>query len=142
MSVYVVIRRTFPKAFAGVVIALALPGSAWAQPASGDAPATMMLVPASPLVIGTPAFTPGELDIPAIGVSAVVTSVGTVMASAPFLGGQMVPTFAVPPDGSSVGWWADGPLVGAEFDDPLVADLSAETLERLVARIRAIAAAS
>ncbi|MCB0938430.1 MAG: class F sortase [Mycobacterium sp.] len=113
MSVYVVIRRTFPKAFAGVVIALALPGSAWAQPASGDAPATMMLVPASPLVIGTPAFTPGELDIPAIGVSAVVTSVGTVMASAPFLGGQMVPTFAVPPDGSSVGWWADGPLVGA-----------------------------
>ena len=25
----------------------------------------------------------------------------------------MVPTFAVPPDASSVGWWADGPLVGA-----------------------------
>ena len=35
------------------------------------------------------------------------------MAPAPFLGGQMVPTFAVPPDGSSVGWWADGPLIGA-----------------------------
>jgi sortase (surface protein transpeptidase) len=35
------------------------------------------------------------------------------MAPAPFLGGQMVPTFAVPADASSVGWWADGPLVGA-----------------------------
>ena len=35
------------------------------------------------------------------------------MAPAPFLGGQTVSTFAVPPDGSSVGWWADGPLVGA-----------------------------
>lgn len=44
---------------------------------------------------------------------AVVAPVGTTMAPAPFLGGQMVPTFAVPPDGSSVGWWAEGPQVDA-----------------------------
>jgi hypothetical protein len=35
------------------------------------------------------------------------------MAPVPFLGGQMVPTFAVPPDGSSVGWWAEGPQIDA-----------------------------
>ena len=89
-------RRAVAGASAGLVIALALPGSAWAQPGSGHA-----------------AFTPAELDIPSIGVTAVVAPVATVMAPAPFLGGQMVPTFAVPPDGSSVGWWADGPLVDA-----------------------------
>jgi LPXTG-site transpeptidase (sortase) family protein len=45
--------------------------------------------------------------------SHVVAPVATVTAPAPFLGGQMVPTFGVPADASSVGWWADGPLVGA-----------------------------
>ena len=44
---------------------------------------------------------------------AVVAPVGTTMAPTPFLGGQMVPTFAVPPDGSGVGWWAEGPQVDA-----------------------------
>ena len=38
--------------------------------------------------------------------------VGTVLAAAPFLGGQSVSTFGVPPDGSTVGWWSDGPMVG------------------------------
>ncbi len=68
--------------------------------------------PASPL-LETAAFDPAEIDIPSLGVTAAVAPVGTVMAPAPFLGSQMVPTFAVPPDESSVGWWADGPLVGA-----------------------------
>ena len=106
-------RRAVAGAVAGLMIALALPGSAWAQPGSGHAPVTVMPLPASPIPVGTAAFTPAELDIPSIGVTAVVAPVATVMAPAPFLGGQMVPTFAVPPDASSVGWWADGPLVGA-----------------------------
>jgi hypothetical protein len=97
-----------------LTIALALPGSAWAQPGSDDAPVITIPLPASPAPAAAAAFTPAELDIPSIGVSAVIAPVGTVMAQAPFLGGQMVPTFAVAPDGSSVGWWADGPLVGAE----------------------------
>jgi hypothetical protein len=106
-------RRAVAGVIAGLMIALSLPGSAWAQPSAGHAPVTVMSLPASPLPVGTTAFAPAELDIPSIGVTAVVAPVGTVMAPAPFLGGQMVPTFAVPPDGSSVGWWADGPLVGA-----------------------------
>ena len=106
-------RRAVAGAIASVTIALALPGSAWAQPGSGDAPVTVMPLPASPLLVEAAAFTPAQLDIPSIGVTAAVAPVGTVMAPAPFLGGKMVPTFAVPPDGSSVGWWADGPLVGA-----------------------------
>jgi Sortase domain len=105
--------RAAAGAIAALVIAVVLSGSAWAQPGSGDAPVTVMPLPASPIPVGTAAFTPAELDIPSIGVTAVVAPVATVMAPAPFLGGQMVPTFAVPPDGSSVGWWADGPLVGA-----------------------------
>ena len=105
--------RAAAGAIAALVIALVLSGSAWAQPGSGHAPVTVMPLPASPLPVATAAFTPAELDIPSIGVAAVVAPVGTVMAPAPFLGGQMVPTFAVPPDGSSVGWWADGPLIGA-----------------------------
>ncbi len=44
---------------------------------------------------------------------AVLAPVGTTMAPVPFLGRQMAPTFAVPPDGSSVGWWAEGPQVDA-----------------------------
>jgi hypothetical protein len=84
-------------AIASLTIVLALPGPAWAQPGSGDAPVTVMRLPASPIPVAAAAFTP----------------VGTVMAPAPFLGGQTVPTFAVPPDGSSVGWWVDGPLVGS-----------------------------
>jgi hypothetical protein len=100
-------------AIASLTIVLALPGPAWAQPGSGDAPVTVMRLPASPIPVAAAAFTPAELDIPSIGVTAVVAPVGTVMAPAPFLGGQTVPTFAVPPDGSSVGWWVDGPLVGS-----------------------------
>jgi hypothetical protein len=103
-------RGAVAWAIAGLVIALLLPGSAWAQPGSGDAP--VMPLPAAPVSVGPSAFTPAELDIPSIGVTAAVVPVGTVMAPAPFLGGRTVPTFAVPPDGSSVGWWADGPLVG------------------------------
>ena len=106
-------RRAVAGAIASVTIALALPGSAWAQPGSGDAPVTVMPLPASPLLIEAAAFSPAQLDIPSIGVTAAVAPVGTVMAPAPFLGGKMVPTFAVPPDGSTAGWWADGPLVGA-----------------------------
>lgn len=68
--------------------------------------------PASPLLVEAVAFAPAQLEIPSIGVTAAVAPVGTVMAPAPFLGGKMVPTFAVPPDGSTAGWWADGPLVG------------------------------
>ncbi|OLP00134.1 hypothetical protein BVU76_22410 [Mycolicibacterium porcinum] len=70
-------------------------------------------MPASPSPVETTAFAPAELDIPSIGVKAAVVPVGTAMVSAPFLGGQMVPTFGVPPDGFSVGWWNAGPLVGA-----------------------------
>jgi hypothetical protein len=72
-----------------------------------------MLLPASPVPVAQATFSPAELLFPSIGVTAVVAPVGTVTAPAPFLGGQMVSTFAVPPDASSVGWWADGPLVGA-----------------------------
>ena len=106
-------RCAVAGAIAGLVIALALSGSAWAQPGSGHAAVTVMPLPASPIPVGAAAFTPAELDIPSIGVTAVVAPVATVMAPAPFPGGQMVPTFAVPADGSSVGWWADGPMVGA-----------------------------
>lgn len=42
-----------------------------------------------------------------------MVSVATVMQPAPFLGGQTVSSFGVPPDGNSVGWWVDGPLVGS-----------------------------
>jgi Sortase domain len=108
-----VTRRAVAGVIASLTIALALPGSAWAQPGSGDAPVTVMPLPASPLTVEAAAFSPAQLDIPSIGVTAVVAPVGTVMAPAPFLGGKMVPTFAVPPDGSTAGWWADGPLVGA-----------------------------
>ncbi|MGV1089634.1 MAG: class F sortase, partial [Mycobacterium sp.] len=95
------------------MIALALPGSAWAQQGSGEAPLTVVPLPASPLLVDNVAFAPAELDIPSIGVTTAVVPVGTVMAPAPFLGGQTVPTFAVPPDPSSVGWWAEGPLISA-----------------------------
>jgi hypothetical protein len=108
-----VTRRGVAGAIACVAIALALPGSAEAQPISVDTPSTVISLPATPPEVGTAAFVPAEIDIPSIGVTAAVAPVGTVMAPAPFLGGQTVPTFAVPPDGSSVGWWADGPLVGA-----------------------------
>ena len=98
--------RAAAGAIAALVIALVLSGTAWAQSGSGHAPVTVMPLPASPIPVGTAPFTPAELDIPSIGVTAVVASVATVMAPAPFLRGQMVPTFAVPADASSVGWWA------------------------------------
>ena len=72
-------------------------GTAWARPG----------MPAAPTEI-----VPGVLRIPAIGIDAPVAPVGTVLAAAPFLGGQSVSTFGVPPDGSTVGWWSDGPMVG------------------------------
>ncbi|MGV0746074.1 class F sortase [Mycolicibacterium sp. XJ870] len=106
-------RRAVAGAIAGLVIALALPGSAEAQLTSGHAPVTWRSLPASPLPVEAGVFIPAQLNIPAIGVTAHVVPVGTVMAPAPFLGGQVVPTFAVPPDASSVGWWDGGPLVGA-----------------------------
>lgn len=103
--------RAVAGAITALMIALALPGSAWAQQDSGQAALTVMRQPASPLPLIIAPFIPAEIDIPSIGVTSVVAPVGTVMAPAPFLGGQMVPTFAVPPDASSVGWWADGPLI-------------------------------
>lgn len=106
-------RCAVAGAIASLTVVLAVPGSAWAQPGSGHAPVTVMPLPASPLPVEAAAFAPAQLDIPSIGVTAVVAPVGTVMAPAPFLDGKMVPTFAVPPDGATVGWWADGPLVGA-----------------------------
>lgn len=66
----------------------------------------------SPVWASPATFVPTQLRIPAIGVNAQVVPVGTVMAEAPFLGGQTVSTFGVPPDGSRVGWWSDGPPVG------------------------------
>jgi hypothetical protein len=104
-----VTRRVVAGAIGSLTIALGLSGSAWAQTGSVDAPVTVMPLPASPLPVEAAAFTPAQLDIPSIGVTAVVAPVGTVMAPAPFLGGNMVPTFAVPPDGSTAGWWADEP---------------------------------
>ena len=77
-------RRAAAGAIASLTIALALPGSAWAQPGLGDAPVTVMPLPASPLAIEAAAFSPAQLDIPSIGVTAVVAPVGTVMAPAPF----------------------------------------------------------
>ena len=105
-------RRAVGGVIAVVMIALALPGSAWAQQGSGQLPLTVMPLPTSPVLDGAAAFIPAELDISSIGVTAAVAPVGTVIAPAPFLGGESVSTFAVPPDASSVGWWADGPLVG------------------------------
>lgn len=105
--------RAVAGSIAALTIALALPGPAWAQTGSGNVPVTVGPLPVSPMPVITSAFTPAELDIPSIGVTAVVAPVATVTAPAPFLGGQMVPTFGVPADASSVGWWADGPLVGA-----------------------------
>ena len=58
--------------------ALALPGSAWAQPGSGDAPVMVMPLPASPLLIEAAVFAPAQLDIPSLGVTAAVAPVGTV----------------------------------------------------------------
>ncbi|WP_328353031.1 class F sortase [Mycobacterium sp. NBC_00419] len=105
-------RRAAAAAITIVSIALASPGAAWAQPVSDNASVMVMPLPASPPPVEGAAFVPAQLDIPSIAVTAVVAPVGTVMAPAPFLGGEMVPTFAVPPDGSTVGWWADGPMVG------------------------------
>lgn len=86
--------------------------TAWAHPVAGPASISgdMPQAPIPPVVPRV--FWPGQLRISAIGLDAPVVPVGTVMAGAPFLGGRLVPTFGVPPDGSMVGWWSDGPLVG------------------------------
>ena len=102
-------RRLAAGIITGLMVFLMPGGSAWAEQ---GAPVTLMPLPASPAPFGTATFAPAQLTIPSIGVTASVGPVGTVTAPAPFLGGQMVPTFAVPPDASTVGWWADGPLVG------------------------------
>lgn len=85
------------------------PDTVWAQPVVGverEAPA----LPAVPAT--APPIIPVEVRIPAIGLDAPVAPVGTVVAAAPFLGGQSVSTFGVPADASGVGWWSDGPMVG------------------------------
>ena len=105
--------RAVAAAITALMVDLVLPGSAWAQRGLGDAPVTVMTLPASPSPLDIAPFSPAELDIPSIGVTSVVAPVATVIAPAPFLGGRAVPTFAVPPDAASVGWWADGPLIGA-----------------------------
>ncbi|MGJ0117910.1 class F sortase [Williamsia sp. MIQD14] len=56
---------------------------------------------------------PGHIYIDAIGVNATVMSLGTEMAPDPFLGGTQVASFVVPPDLVRVGWWSDGPRLGA-----------------------------
>ncbi|TSE00506.1 class F sortase [Skermania sp. ID1734] len=58
-------------------------------------------------------LTPGQLYIPTIGVNANILSLPTQMAPAPFLGGQDVPSFGVPPDMAQTAWWSDGPAIGA-----------------------------
>ena len=105
--------RAVGVAIAVLMVALTLPGSAWAQQGSDQTLVAVMPLPASPQPVDDAPFAPAELDIPSIGVASVVAPVATVMAPAPFLGGRAVPTFAVPPDASSVGWWVDGPLIGA-----------------------------
>lgn len=84
-------------------------GTAWAHPVAGSGNEA----PARPVLPATPAeFLPGVVQIPTIGLNAPVAPVGTVIAAAPFLGGTPVSTFGVPPDGSSVGWWSEGPMIG------------------------------
>ena len=102
-------RRSVATAIAGLVVAAVLPLFTSTPTSSAIPITTDRLLPASPQAAP---FVPVYLDIPSIGVTAAVTPVGTLMASSPFLGGRVVPTFDVPPDGSHVGWWNGGLLVG------------------------------
>ncbi len=60
------------------------------------------------------AIEPGQLYVPAISVNAPILSLPTEMAPDPFLGGQIVESFGVPPDMASTAWWSDGPEIGAD----------------------------
>jgi hypothetical protein len=59
------------------------------------------------------AIDPGQLYIPRINVNSTILSLPTVLAPDPFLGGEVVTTFGVPPDLVRTAWWADGPEPGA-----------------------------
>lgn len=56
---------------------------------------------------------PGQLFVPAININANILSLPTEMSPAPFLGGNLVSSFGVPPDMSQTAWWSDGPRIGS-----------------------------
>ncbi|MCE5291990.1 MAG: class F sortase [Nocardiaceae bacterium] len=58
------------------------------------------------------AIEPGQLYIPALNVNTRILSLPTTMEPDPFLGGQVVSSFGVPPDLAQTAWWADGPALG------------------------------